>query len=229
MEALLVLGGLILFGELAHADTIYPSTIFGIVDALPPGDPDGTADYLVTTSDSSFMGLVTHSGRGRCDEAFIEFDIMGHSIPQSATLNLTFYYSDYDLGTGKRVSISTYEGTEVPDISKFGAGVLLGEYLLPHYPPYDPWWFTLSINVTNVVSKYIDDGVSFLGIRIHDPYFNVNDEPAQVALGNGYVMGNQSLYLTPAITPTPVPGPPSILLLVSGLLGLLGMRRKFKE
>ncbi len=180
---------------------IMPDAKFRVRDGTPGYIlPDGTPDSLfinseVVTNIPSFV-----------DEAFAEFSLSG--------LNGASVTFDFDIRINnspsppRDVKVSFYEADGIASLTDFGAGIFLTQVTSIDFGSN-----LFSIDVTSQVNNALTLGQTHLGFRFHDPVFTSTTEGTQVFFDEG------------ALNVTPIPEPVTMLLLGSGMAGLIVWKR----
>lgn len=206
----LILGMLLMGTQTAQSMTIDYSNAFTLRD----WDNNGNVDYIDDTNNGiGFWGSITDSPW--TDEHFLEFNISGLPLASQAYLNIEslnpIWSSLYS--SSKDVNIAYYLGNGVTDGSVFGTGTLLASMTLTDIGSYN-----FTIDIQSIYNSFISGNVNYLGFRLYDPTWTSSPSTgAQVAFINS----------TLNISPASVPEPGTLLLLGSGLIGIVVWRKRF--
>lgn len=153
----LAIVAVVAYSRLGLAEQLTPLTEFSLRDCTM----DGVADRI----DSGPYGIFGYVQEGHevVDETFVEFDLGSLKPGCNVTLEIEMINSWSALTFG----VSTYSGSGVPALSRFGTGDYLSRLSLPLYPYVrNP---TYSLDVSSQIAAAIGSGHSFLGVRLHDP------------------------------------------------------------
>jgi len=177
--------------------------------------PGGTIEGSFSFDDSLFSGAGAYTLPGNEDRTFIEQEYPNASIEFTFT-HVTDYYNPTLLES----TWSTYpviQTTARPDFRFVDFnGIWQVSFV---YDNLDPGYLGAFMNMTFFGLATIDDPqdlVGAVGTSLNRTAYQVN-------------MGYQYDIQVTGIVGQPVPEPATMLLLGSGLIGLLGLRKKFKK
>jgi hypothetical protein len=241
--------GVLLFGMVlsAHADTI---TLYAVSDAEITGTITGSyvntqnwGELLNVTGNINRTGGPTSAQFSNTGDSrgLFEFDLS--SIPAGATINsatvsLYINFNAFSPLTSRITSVSLYQVTS--DWTEMGV-------------TYDtrPTWNTTQVasmsipaatgtivktpfngyingNITNLVQAWLDGGDSVnFGLATSDTMTTAGLLRISAHEAGGILTSQDPrLVVTYTLAPSPVPIPPTVWLLGTGLIGLVGLRRK---
>ena len=134
-------------------------------------------------------------------------------IVNNATLNLQVYSIDLN-GV---LEIYSFPGDGTVSTDEWNSGTIFNTVTSIPQNVYH----NLSINITSLLQSYIDSSDSYIS-------FNFRGVSSRIGLGDSGIYGTEGISIDYDIAPVPEPG--TMLLLGSGLVGLMGYgRKRFKK